>query len=570
MTGFGVWALTRPEVAPADLIRFTIVPQDIGVQSDRRDLAISPDGTQIVYANRFASGDIHVHRLDGLTSTPLQNARGFGPFFSPDGEWVGFQSSGRALHKISVSGGLPVTLAELDASVYGGDWGADGQIILGTYLDGLFRVSEDRGEPEALTTLEAGETSHVWPSIIPGANAVLFVIGSEIPLLFNAQLAVLNLVTLEVTKLGLAGTNPQYVSTGHVVYVASDKSLNAVPFDTTRLELSGSPVPLLENINTIESSSSAYFSVSDNGRLVYALGGSGPSTDRSLVWVDRAGREEPLGVERANYQEFDLSPDGRRLAVRIGNADPAVWIYDLTDGTRARLTFESDNVGAQFPTWTPDGMRVAFGGPLSWRRADGTGQVERLDNNELRYPRAFSPDGTMLIFEDRSGGRFQLGILGLEGSRTPTVLLDEETRERNPTVSPDGKWLAYNSQGPGTDREVYVRPFPDVEAGRWQISTGGGDWPLWSPAGDELFYRGPTGLMALQFTTDPTFTPATITQLFERRLIGGVSGRRIAVSSDGQRFLLFANDVQESDTPPAQLGVVLNWHKELLERVPVD
>ena len=209
------------------------------------------------------------------------------------------------------------------------------------------------------------------------------------------------------------------------------------------------------------------------------------------------------------------------------------------------------------------------GGPLSWRLADGTGEVERLDNNELRYPRAFSPDGTTLIFEDRSGGRFQLGMLRLEGSRTTTVLLDEETRERNPTLSPDGRWLAYNSQG-GADREVYVRPFPDVEAGRWQISTGGGDWPMWSPVGDELFYRGPTGLMALQFTADPTFTPGATTQLLERRLIGSVASRSMAVSSDGQRFLLFANDREDSDTPPPQLNVVLNWHQELLERVPVN
>ena len=208
MTGYGVWVLTRPEIAPADLIRFTILPPNIGLQSDRRDLAISPDGTQIVYANRFTSAaEIHLRRFDQLISSSVQGAHGYGPFFSPNGEWIGFQSYGRTLQKISIAGGLPVTLAELDASVYGEDWGTDGQIILGTYLAGLFRVPEDGGEPEPLTTLEAGETSHVWPSIIPGANAVLFVIGSEIPLLFNAQLAVLNLDTREVTRLGLAGTS---------------------------------------------------------------------------------------------------------------------------------------------------------------------------------------------------------------------------------------------------------------------------------------------------------------------------------------------------------------------------
>ena len=211
---------------------------------------------------------------------------------------------------------------------------------------------------------------------------------------------------------------------------------------------------------------------------------------------------------------------------------------------------------------------MAFGTPLAWKRADGTGDVETLSDEAERFPLAFSPDGTTLVTEDRAGG-FGLGMLTLEGDRASTVLLDEAFREQNASLSPDGRWVAYTSNETG-QREVYVRPFPDVDAGRWQISTDGGEWPLWNPAGDELFYRGPTGVMALEFEADPTFTPGALTLLIERDIIGG-RNRRMAVSPNGQRFLLLTARLATSseDTIPAQIHVVVNWHQELLERVPI-
>ena len=210
---------------------------------------------------------------------------------------------------------------------------------------------------------------------------------------------------------------------------------------------------------------------------------------------------------------------------------------------------------------------MAFGQPLSWKRADGIGAVERLDEEAQRVPQAFSPDGTTLVFQQGFDG---LGVLTLEGDRAATLVVDDEFIVRDATLSPDGRWLAYVSYETG-QQEVYVRPFPDVDGGRWQISTNFGEWPVWSPAGNELFYRGPTGIMALTFETEPTFTPGALTQVFVRPIVGA-RNRRMAVSPDGQRFLLLADTTTgvDIDAAPPQIIVVQNWFTELERLVPTN
>ncbi len=461
-----------------------------------------------------------------------------------------------------------MTLTNVGRPIRGATWGRDDQIVFGTADGGLFRVAGGGGEAEALTTPDPDrrEVSHRGPFIIPGREAVLFFTTTQstgvVP---TAQLAVLDLSSGDVKPLDVAGASPHYVSTGHLVYAAEDGSVRAAPFDVETLEVTGNPVPLIEGV-AIKNTGAADFSISETGRLVYALGAIESRQRLSFVWVDRTGGEEPVGADPANYQGFDLSPDGTRVAVNIEGDDPAVWIYDLIRDTTTRLTFESQ-FGAYSPLWTPDGTRVAFGPPLAWKRADGTGEVERLgDDDFTAFPHAFSPDGAALV----SWANLGLWMQHLDGDREETVLLDDSFNESGATLSPDGQWLAYTSNESGRP-EVYVRPFPDVDAGRWQVSTDGGDVAVWNPVDNELFYRGPTSVMALTYEADPTFTPGTLTELFEWVGPGGRSGT-LAVSPDGQRFLLLrgvGDGMTAEDAASPEIHVVLNWHQELLERVPV-
>ena len=351
VTGLAVWAVMRVEsVPPSDLIRFAIVPPDsapLGQGSLARELAISPDGTQVLYWSPGAdlgAAQLYLRPLDQLEGGPLRGSEeGFGPFFSPDGEWVGFtDGTATILQKVSVFGGPPVTLTEMPSPI-SASWGADDQIVMGQANGGLFRVSAGGGEPQALTSLDADqqETAHSQPFIIPDRNAVLFTIGTggAFARLATGQLAVLDLDTGEVTRLGVAGVSPHYVSTGHVVYASEDASVRAVTFDVTSLEVTGNAVPLLEGVK-IQAVGTANFDISDNGRLVYLLGAGAGSSERTLVWVDRERREEPIAMRPRPYYAARLSPDGTRIAVEVRDENTDIWVHDLARGTQTRLTFD--------------------------------------------------------------------------------------------------------------------------------------------------------------------------------------------------------------------------------------
>ena len=298
--GLSVWIVTRPATAPADLMRFTIVPPataPLTLGGSRHDLAITRDGTQIVYGSSPMGGgsrQLYLRPIDQLVGAPLRGAEGVGPFVSPGGEWIGSLGSQTTIQKVSIFGGPPVTLAESPSPIFGASWGTDDRIIFGTGGSGLFRVLGDGGDPESLTTLdtEQGESGHRWPFTIPDREAVVFVISTGQPLT-TGQLAVLDLATREVRRLGLAGVSPHYVSTGHLVYATEDGSVRAVPFDAASLEVTGNPVPLVQGV-VVKGSGAADFSISDNGRLVYASGAGpdGRQVATALVWVDREGVEE--------------------------------------------------------------------------------------------------------------------------------------------------------------------------------------------------------------------------------------------------------------------------------------
>jgi len=577
--GLAVWMLTPSPDRPVG--RFVVSTSPTGPflgQTFQMDLAISPDGTRIVYV----AGPGHNRQLFVRPVGQLEGALGLGglpgadtPFFSPDGEWLGFATaSDTSWKKVSVLGGPPVTLWDSPSAPRGASWGPDDTIVFAQQANGtgLFRGSAGGGEPEVLTSPDeaAGERNHWWPEVLPGGRAVLFTIvkGTSDQ---DREIAVLDLESKETAVLIHGGTQPRYAPTGHIVYGA-EGALRAVPFDLGRLEVIGNPVPVVDDV-MIKRSGAVNFAISSTGSLVYASGGAGGALVRSLVWVDRQGHEEPVGAVPRSYQEFSLSPDGARIAIRIADTENQdVWVYDLTRSTSTRLTF--DPVTEVFPVWTPDGARVVFGSsdiPLSWKAADGTGDVEPLGEQTHQYPQALTPDGRTVVFEQRGGGDGEIGMLNVDGERTSFLLLEGNFAERNAALSPDGRWLAYQSDESG-EWQVYVRPFPDVNAGRWQVSTDGGQWPVFNPSANELFFRGPSGVMALAFATEPSFTPGALTQLFPWEFVGAMN-RRMAVSPDGERFLLLkavSLETDDEDRPNPQIILVENWFEELKRLVPVD
>ena len=582
--GLAVWTLTRPDVIAADLMRFVIVPHDTAPLSFvgfGHDLAISPDGSQVVYRGSVPGGgapQLNLRPIDQLVGAPLRGGEGgVGPFFSPDGEWVGFvdSNSGTTLQKVSIFGGPPVTLTESPNPIAGASWGTDDQIIFGSAA-GLFRVSGAGGEPEALTTLdsEQGEVGHGWPFMVPGAEAVLFMTATGVPLT-TGQLAVLDLDTGDVTRLGLAGVSPHYVSTGHLVYAAEDGSVRAVPFDATSLEVTGNPVPLIEGV-MVKQTGAANFSISDNGRLVYALGaevGRGPV--RTMVWVDREGLETALPLPARSYGDPRLSPDGSRVAVTVQDETRDLWVFDVQSAARLRLTNEAAVIA---PIWTPDGERIIFSwnkGPpfgLFWMPADDSGEAERLTTPDAGilgdFPTSVSPGGQAVLFTRTvAADNQELWQVPLDGERTPQPVVQGEFGRGNAALSPDGQWLAYRSNQSGVV-EVYLQPYPGPGS-TTPVSIGGGDSVVWSRDGRELFYRVGNRMMVVEVETEPTLRVSPPQELWEEPYeTGGV--RQYHVTPDGRFLMIRQGAVTDDDTALPELVVVVNWFEELKARVPVN
>ena len=594
--GLGVWLLTETDVAPADLMRFSIVPREtapFGTGTPLQDLAVSADGSRIVYVSFGPNGSqLNLRPIDQLGGAPLRGGEGgAAPFVSPDGEWVGFVSGRTTLRKLSIVGGSPVTVTESpNLEIYGASWGTDDRIVFGTFAGGLFRVPGGGGEPEPVTSLdvEQGELGHLWPFTIGDRHAVLFAVRTSGGPGFSGfagslefELAAVDLDTGDVRRLGLAGGSPRYLSTGHLVYAAEDGALRAAPFDVASLEVTGAPVSLVEGV-LVKNTGAADFDVSRNGHLVYGTGSfEAIAASRELIWTSRTGEVETASAEPGPYRGIDLSPDGTRVTYGDGSD---IWIEDLERGTSLKLT---DGGGAyRVPMWTPDGERVAFGdwgssGGLFWALADGAGEIERLAElpGALQpQPSGFTPNGETLLFkEDREGaesvdgvGAEDLFVLSLQDG-TVAPLFDDAFSERNASVSPDGRWVAYQSNQSGVS-EVYVRRFPDLTR-QTVVSSQGGWSPLWGPGGRELFYESERGFVRVPVETASGFDVGGEEILFPYQF-GGTNGvgspRAYDVTLDGERFLSSTRRRPENDANRRALTVVLNWTQELLERVPID
>jgi serine/threonine-protein kinase len=528
-------------------------------------LALSPQGTHLVY---MTAEQLYLRALDQLVPIPVRGTEGGSrtPFFSPDGQWIGFWQGGQ-LKKVAISGGAPVKLCDAQ-NPYGASWAPGDVILYGQGPGGIWQVSGQGGTPERLVAVDEskGESAH-GPQLLPN-RWVLFTLATGADW-DQAELVAQSLDTGERKVLVRGGRDARYVPTGHLVYVQQG-TLLAVPLDLDGLEVTAGPVPLIEGVSdAVGASGSAHFSTSGDGTLVYLPGGRG-MFERTIVWVDRRGREEPLEVKPRPYSWVRMSPDGTRLAMEVqdrGNTD--VWIHDLARNTQTRLTFAP--VADRYPLWTPDGRRIVWsaGSELVWKAADGTGQVERLTTSGIPLvPYAWSRDGKTLAANIASPTADIL-TLSMEGDHAVQPLIASDFTETRATISPDGRWLAHQSNESG-QFQVYVVPFPSVNDGRWQISTTGGSSPVWSPDGRELFYRNGDAMMAVSVTTQPSFAAGAPEVLFRGPYVpdAGDPGRSYDIASDSQRFLMIKVNGPAAAQASARIVLVQNWFEELKARVP--
>jgi Tol biopolymer transport system component len=399
-----------------------------------------------------------------------------------------------------------------------------------------------------------------------------------------AQIVAQSLSTGERTVLIQGGRSAHYLPTGHLIYALGD-GLFAIAFDLDALTVSGGAVPLVRGVVRAANTDSANYGIAAAGTLAY-VSGTDRTARHSLVWVDRDGREELIDAPVRNYQYAQLSPDGTRVALDSRDEENDIWIFDLARETLQRLTF--DPGANRSPVWSPDGKRVASSRALGnaediyWQVADGSGMAEPLTNNSSELglpllPSSFAPDGSALLF---TAGDDDIWITTIDGTATSSApLLNSAAREGSPALSPDGRWLAYKSAESG-QYEIYVRPFPDTKAGRWQISTNGGSHPEWSPDGSELFYleqgrddRAGTGaFMAVPIDAETSFRPGTPRRLFAGNFVV-IGGQRLVydVANDGQRFLMIKNAANsDGEGSRSEIVIVKNFVEELQRLVPVD
>jgi serine/threonine-protein kinase len=570
ITSLAAWNLKPSPPRPVTRAVITLPPAQRLAGLDQPALVLSPDGTQLAYvATQGGAQQIYLRAMDSLDARTVPGTEGAtAPFFSPDGQWLGF-FAGNKLKKVPVNGGA--VLALVGSSFPGGaSWSSDGMIAFTpAWTSVLQQVSDSGGAPQQLTHFEKGEFSHRWPEFLPGGKDVLFAATEASFNWTNAQVAVQTIGTSERRNLIQGATHPRYAPSGHLLY-AQAGSLMAVPFDHQRLAVMGVAVPVVEGVVQSRTSGAAQYSFSATGSLVYVPGGI-QEDQRRLVWVNRNGAEHPVAAPTRAYLFPRVSPDGRRVAVVIAEQEAQVWLQDLSRETLTRFTFEGNrNLNS---VWTPDGKRIAFlsnkEGPqnIFWQQADGGGGLERLSTGEFpQVPMSWSPDGQLLAFmENNPTTGYDIWVLRLSDHKMQPFLRTP-FNESVPRFSPDGRWLAYISNESGR-YEIYVQPYPGP-GGKWQVSTEGGTEPAWNPNGRELFYRSGDKMMAVDITTQPSFAAGKPRVLFEGRYVPTpATAPNYDVSPDGQRFLMLKPNEQEASAP-TQINVVLNWFEELKRRVP--
>ncbi len=588
LTAFASWFL-RPIPEPESPRRLEVsIGADASLATSTRTgetaALLSPDDSLLAFVAQSEGSprQLYVRRLDQLQATPLSGTgRVRQPFFSPDGQWIGFFAGGK-LKKISVMGGAAMTLCDASPNSRGGAWGDDGSIVFAAGTrEGLSRVSSAGGTPQPLTTLdeEEGEVTHRWPQLLPGSQAVLFTAASTGGQYEEANLVVQTIPTGQRRIVQRGGYHGRYLPSGHLLYI-HEGTLFAAPFDVQKLELTGQTVPIQEGVLADPGNASAQFAYSQEGTLVYV---PGVATSRlfTLNWLDREGETKPLRDAPGDYQDVRLAPGGQRLAVQIYDVVQSdIWVYEWERETLTRLTFDAANEAD--PLWSPKGDGLVFRsnregpGSLYWKRADGSGQVQRLtESQNFQTPTSWHPTGKFLaFFELDPETNNDIRILALEGDGwlgwkpgQVTTFLDSPFCELFPALSPDGRWLAYQSNESGQE-EIYVRPFPGP-GGPWQISSGGGTIPIWSENGKELFYKSPAQqIMAVTYSAEGESFRASQQRLWsEGRIASRPFTRDYDLHPDGDRFAVLTRAQNQAEEKRDKVVLIQNFFELLRQEL---
>jgi len=567
--------LTRP------VTRFTLtLPVDEAFRVGGVMVALSPSGRELAYV---IGGHLYIRALDRLTATPVADVVGYAasPFFSPDGQWVGYWDRGE-LKRVPVNGGAPVTICRFNAGAAGAEWSKDGTIVFGAGYSGIFRVSASGGAPDAIVAKPDGFAHR--PQILPDGHTVLFTLHDG-----TSEKIVVQTIGTSSDRHTVVekGSDAVYVPGGYLLYLSGD-TLLAARFDATTHAIVGAPVPVAAKI--VKSlrpgfQSPGQFAVSQTGSLAYFSGSFAdvdPNVDSTLVWVNRAGHEEAIDAPPRSYVYPRISPDGTRLAVTVRTEAPNIWAWDFARRSLTRLTFGSEEDRGAL--WTADSRQIIFGSRRGghagiWRQsANGAGspeQLARVDSGSYMYlvPNALTRDESRLVISANPGPSISVGeissadlfMVSMHGAPRFEPLLKTGDQEMNAELSPDGRWLAYQSQENG-HWTVYVRPFPNVDGGRWQLAMEAIQ-PRWSHDGRELFYGHDRSLMRVSVTPGPTWMAGTPKKLFQGAYVWSgnrYAGRQYDVSADDQRFLMLKAVPRKDPTAAgSSLTIVQNWLEDL-------
>lgn len=580
-----VWWLARLAEPERPLVRLTAeTPEGLSLVRVNLGgmLAISPDGRRLALSLRAADGKmrLYIRSLDRREVSLLPDTENASsPFFSPDGQWVGFAAGGK-LRKISVDGGAAVTLCEGPA-IRGASWGDDGNIVVALAANTfLSRVPSWGGTPVPLTKLGPGERSHRWPQVLPGSQTVVFTSSAAFGTYDDAVVEALSTKTGIRKVVQRGGYAPRYVSSsrrgGHLLFV-HEGTLFATPFDPRGLTQLGSPVPILSDLSST-STSGADLDLTMNGSLVYMAGTRG-SGGWPMQWLDSAGATQPVLPSLASYATPRVSPDGQRLAFSLASGqDSDLWVQSRVADAPFRLTFFKGL--NRCPVWTPDSRNIVFGSDnsaspgLYWVRSDGSGEARRLSEGKPgQAPTSISPDGKRLAFQQLGrDGSSDIFTATLDTNPVdprlgkPELFLGTPADETGPAFSPDARWLAYASNESGS-YEIYVRAFPGP-GGHWQISTGGGMFPVWSATKTELLFRDADGrMLAASYSSAEGFFAAGKPRLWTD--VPVLTLPHIAtydLEPGGKRLVAILAGTEDAANPITHLTFLLNFFDELRRR----